>query len=182
MGGIHILKSKDMTVWRQENIVSSYFYYMWNLWGEEECRTVFGPMHRHFWEKWCHCTDRDLHGAAERFYAELSDSNRHRIVERACELYDGRAECKAPEGNAKQSGGSIRRPVMVIRDAPQSLASLFMAEDIPFAYSREKFIIFDSSSPAVCKEYLERRGVPQQWLARMTFSQREIGINDIPLP
>lgn len=71
-----------------ENIVSSFFYYMWNAWGEEECRTVFGPMHKHLWEKWCNCADRDLHGATERFYAELSNSNRHLVVERACELYD----------------------------------------------------------------------------------------------
>lgn len=171
-----------MTTRTQENIVSSFFYYMWNVWGEEECRTVFGPMHRHFWEKWCHCTDRDLHGAAERFYAELSDSNRHRIVERACELYDGRAECKVPEGNAKQSGGSIRRPVMVIRDAPQSLANLFIAGAIPFAYSSGRFIVFDSVTPQVFREYLERRGVPYEQLDKMVLSQREIGINDIPLP
>ena len=171
-----------MTTRTQENIVSSFFYYMWNVWGEEECRTVFGPMHRHFWEKWCHCTDRDLHGAAERFYAELSDSNRHRIVERACELYDGRAECKVPEGNAKQSGEFIRRPVMVIRDAPQSLVNLFMADAIPFAYSSGRFIVFDSVTPQVFREYLERRGVPYEQLDKMVLSQREIGINDIPLP
>lgn len=171
-----------MTVRTQENIVSSYFFYMWNAWSKEECRTVFGPMYKHFWEKWCHCADRDLYGAAERFYAELSDSNRRRIIERACELYDGKAERKIPEDGAKLPDECARRPVMVIRDAPQSLAHLFMAGDIPFAYSSGQFIAFDSATPQVFREYLERRGVPHEQLDRMIFSQREIGINDIPLP
>lgn len=123
-----------------ENIVSSYFYYMWNAWSEEECRTMFGPLHKHFWEKWCHCVDRDLYGAAERFYAELSDSNRQRLVERACELYDGKAECKTPNCRTKQPDQCPRRPV---------------------------------------KEYLENRGVPPAQIEAMSFSQREISINDI---
>lgn len=71
---------------------------------------------------------------------------------------------------------------MVICDAPQSLANLFMTSDIPFAYSSGRFIVFDSSSSSAYKEYLERRGVPHEWLARMTFTRREIGIDDIPLP
>ena len=36
-----------------ENIVTSFFFYMWNAWGEEECKIVFGNMSGHFWEKWC---------------------------------------------------------------------------------------------------------------------------------
>lgn len=38
--------------YQAENAVSSFFYYMWNAWCEEECRTVFKEMHPHFWEKW----------------------------------------------------------------------------------------------------------------------------------
>lgn len=38
--------------YQAENAVSSYFYYMWNTWCEEECRTVFKEMYPHFWEKW----------------------------------------------------------------------------------------------------------------------------------
>lgn len=162
-----------------ENIVSSYFYYMWNAWSKEECRTVFGPMHKHFWEKWCHCANWDLYGAAERFYAELSDSNRHRLVERACELYDGKAEYKAPKDSIRQPKECVRRPVMVIRNAPQSLAAMLTACNIPFACSFGKFILFDSSSVQTVKEYLESRGVPPAQIEAMSFSQHGISINDI---
>ena len=171
-----------MTVRTQENIVSSYFFYMWNVWSKEECQTVFGPMYKHFWEKWCHCADRDLHGAAERFYAELSPTNRCLVVKRACELYDGNRTRDTPEYSEKQAENFPERPVIIITEAPQSFANLFMAGAIPFAYSREKFIVFDSASPQVFREYLERRGIPHEQLDRMTLSQREIGINDIPLP
>ena len=57
-----------------------------------------------------------------------------------------------------------------------------MAGDIPFAYSSGRFIVFDNTTPPVLREYLERRGIPHEQLDRMSFSQREIGINDIPLP
>lgn len=72
-----------------ENIVSSYFYYMWNRWSKAECETVFGNMAGHFWGKWCSLSNNSPSGAAERLYAELSNDARRKIVERACELYDG---------------------------------------------------------------------------------------------
>lgn len=72
-----------------ENIVSSYFYYMWNRWSKTECETVFGNMAGHFWEKWCSLSNPSPSGAAERLYAELGNDARRKIVERACELYDG---------------------------------------------------------------------------------------------
>lgn len=37
--------------YQAENTVSSFFYYMWNAWSEEECKTVYGGMYPHFWEK-----------------------------------------------------------------------------------------------------------------------------------
>lgn len=72
------------------NYVSSFFYYMWNAWCESECETVFGGMYWHFWEKWCAITTKyeTTHGAGERFYAELSESNREQLVNRACEVYE----------------------------------------------------------------------------------------------
>ena len=77
----------------QENIVSSFFYYMWNYWGsKEECRNVFSSDSSHLWEKWCALFKADSHGAVERFYAELSQNNQKLLVERACEIYNGR--CK----------------------------------------------------------------------------------------
>ena len=57
--------------YQAENAVSSFFYYMWNAWSEEECRTVFKEMYPHFWEKWSLMTDKGVFGASERFYAEL---------------------------------------------------------------------------------------------------------------
>ena len=41
-----------------ENAVSSFFFYMWNAWSEEECKAVYGNMYPHFWEKWCVATDK----------------------------------------------------------------------------------------------------------------------------
>lgn len=38
-----------------ENAVSSFFYYMWNTWSQEECRIVYGNMSRHFWENGACC-------------------------------------------------------------------------------------------------------------------------------
>lgn len=72
-----------------ENIVSSFFYYMWNRWSKAECETVFGSMAGHFWAKWCGLSSTTLSGAAERFYAELGNNARDKIMERACALYDG---------------------------------------------------------------------------------------------
>lgn len=73
-----------------ENIVSSFFFYMWNGWGtKEECRQVFGNLCDHFWAKWCEFFREYRGGAAEMFYAGLSDDNRRKLVERACAVYNG---------------------------------------------------------------------------------------------
>lgn len=74
-----------------ENAVSSFFFYMWNGWNENECRIVFTGMHKHFWDKWCGLADSSMStlGAAERFYAELSDNYRKMLVNRAVTVYDG---------------------------------------------------------------------------------------------
>lgn len=171
-----------MTARKQEKIVSSFFYYMWNAWGKEECDAVFGSQFRHFWEKWDYLYRTFRGGAAEHFYAELSPANRRLVVERACELYDGNRLRDNPKYAGKEVEKTPERLVLVIDNAPQSLASLFMAGVIPFAYSSGRFIVFDSATPQVFREYLERRGVPHEQLDKMVLSQREIGINDIPLP
>ena len=67
--------------YQAENTVSSFFYYMWNAWSEEECKAVYGGMYPHFWEKWCVETDKGTFGAAERFYLELSEDNRRILVD-----------------------------------------------------------------------------------------------------
>ena len=82
-----------------ENAVSSFFFYMWNAWSEEECKAVYGNMYPHFWEKWCVATDKGTFGAAERFYMELSEDSRRLLVERAVSIYDD---------DASETGTGIR--------------------------------------------------------------------------
>lgn len=78
----------------KENFVSSFFFYMWNSWCREECIVVFGGSYLHFWSKWCGLASPSAKGATELFYAELTTDNRVKLVNRACELYDGRARRK----------------------------------------------------------------------------------------
>lgn len=78
------------------NAVSSFHYYMWNAWSKEECEITFGGMYNHFWEKWNSLASKSIFGAAERFYAELSDTYRELLVNRAVTLYDGRARRQEP--------------------------------------------------------------------------------------
>lgn len=89
-----------------ENTVTSFFYYMWNAWSQEECKVVFGDMYKHFWEKWCSLCDKTASGAAEKFYSFLSDSNRQKLVERSTTLYDGRGTKNA----------ELEREVLVCED------------------------------------------------------------------
>jgi len=77
----------------KSNIVTSYFFYMFCRWCREECVKVFpGYMTDHMWSKWVRCTTPSSSGAAERFYADLDEGNREKIVARACELYSGSSE------------------------------------------------------------------------------------------
>lgn len=71
-----------------ENAVSSFFYYMWNTWSEEECKIIFKGMYKHFWMKWNSLAGKSLLGAAERFYAELSTNNREQLVNTSLQLYE----------------------------------------------------------------------------------------------
>ena len=51
---------------------------------------------KHFYEKWNSLANKSILGAAERFYAELSDNNRELLVNRAVALYDGKATREEP--------------------------------------------------------------------------------------
>lgn len=76
-----------------ENIVSSFFYYMWNTWCKEECEAIQWTCGAdHIWSKWSQECRYGVRGAAERFYAELSDANRIALVKRATTLYNGRSK------------------------------------------------------------------------------------------
>ena len=74
------------------DVVTKFMFYMWNRWCEEECKEVFGKddFYPHFWNKWCGICKMlgTAHGAAEMFYAELSDRNRDKLVRRAVEYYN----------------------------------------------------------------------------------------------
>ena len=63
----------------------------------KNAKVVFGDMYRHFWDKWSALADKSIFGAAERFFAELSENNQKLLVERAVTLYDGRAFRKEPD-------------------------------------------------------------------------------------
>ena len=76
----------------KENIVSSFMYYMWNAWSKEECLKVFGNhMGEHFWSKWESAWNRlgGPWGATESLYADMGTEYRKKLVDRACELYNG---------------------------------------------------------------------------------------------
>lgn len=85
------------------NVVASFFYYMWNAWCEEECMAAFVNSTcpwSHFWGKWCGiCDKHGVWGAAEMFYAELSDENREFLVNRACQVYNGKRRVKVNSEN-----------------------------------------------------------------------------------
>ena len=70
---------------------------LWNAWSKEECKIVFGGQYQHFWEKWCANSDKAIFGAVERFCADLSESSRELLVERAVTLYDGKSKRKNPD-------------------------------------------------------------------------------------
>lgn len=64
--------------------------------GRGRVQDYFGGAYKHFWEKWNSLASKSILGAAERFYAELSDNNRELLVNRAVALYDGKATREEP--------------------------------------------------------------------------------------
>lgn len=78
---------------KKQNDITSFMFYMWNAWCEKECQEAFKDDDwKHFWSKWCYWCNKigSAWGATERFYSELSDGNRNRLVRRALAVYDGR--------------------------------------------------------------------------------------------
>ena len=74
--------------------IASFFYYMWNRWGMDECEHVFAEEGwQHIWNKWMQAIYRNngrTMGASECFFAELDAKNQHLLASRALELYNGR--------------------------------------------------------------------------------------------
>lgn len=78
---------------KKQNDITSFMFYMWNAWCEKECQEAFKDGDwKHFWSKWCYWCNKigSAWGATERFYSDLSDGNRNRLVRRALAVYDGR--------------------------------------------------------------------------------------------
>lgn len=73
-----------------------YLYWMWNVWSEDVCEKMwpnwYDPIYGNYmWGKWmnsCQICGGDGVGAAARFYAQVDDAIRRRIVEAAKAYYE----------------------------------------------------------------------------------------------
>lgn len=78
---------------KEMNIVSSFFYYMWNAWCKEECKMAFYNAFGgwcYLWDKYCQCYEEfGNHGAISAFYLTLDERNRELLIERALSVFDG---------------------------------------------------------------------------------------------
>lgn len=85
------------------NEALSYAIYMANRWNESECSHVFNgydnltnadyeySLGRHIWNKYMeYYEDYGMYGAPMRLLYELDSTNLELLLNRACELYDGR--------------------------------------------------------------------------------------------
>ena len=72
--------------------VLSYAIYMANAWSPNEATTIFGPvLGKHIFDKWVSYIDvHGMHGASMKLVYELDEMNLDKLVNRACELYEGR--------------------------------------------------------------------------------------------
>ena len=77
-----------------KNDVTSFMYFMWNMWSQSVCHEVFagascGP--HHIWNKWCEAYNYagGAWGATELFFRELDKTNRDILVAYAITKYNG---------------------------------------------------------------------------------------------
>ena len=99
-------------------------------------------------------------------------------AERFREPCSGKETCNTE----KRQESFSKRSVTTVENAPKSLVNLFLTDNISFACSADRFIVFGRAAPQQFREYLERRGVPALQIERMKSSRCEIGIDDISLP
>lgn len=76
----------------RQNETLSYMIYMANKWSEIESIRIFGEdLGKHIWNKYlAFCEDHGMYGAYSMFVFELSSNNLELLLNRACELYNGR--------------------------------------------------------------------------------------------
>lgn len=66
-----------------------YLWYMWNRWDKEECSAVFAYESERIWRKWEQNINEYLRdGAPAPFYANLTPTQRTKLVERAVAYYN----------------------------------------------------------------------------------------------
>ena len=83
----------------ERNDVTSFMYFMWNMWSQEECEICFAEAmcgHKHIWEKWISACRRmdGPNGATEVFYAELDTTNQDILVAYATSKYNRRTRIR----------------------------------------------------------------------------------------
>lgn len=64
------------------NEVTNFMWYIFNKWTKEECEYLFGYLAEHIWNKW-----KVYNHDALRWYAELDNECRQKLVDRANEIY-----------------------------------------------------------------------------------------------
>lgn len=83
----------------QNNEVLSFFMYMWNKFSIDECKLLFNSdgddweysLGEHIWNMWeKDCYRSGATAVPAELVAELDEKNLNKIIQRACELYDGR--------------------------------------------------------------------------------------------
>jgi len=82
-----------MNTTNHENETLSYMIYMANRWSKFECIHIYGKdMGKHIWSKYEEYYDRcGMYGAISKLVYELDSTNLPKLLNRACELYNGRA-------------------------------------------------------------------------------------------
>lgn len=82
-----------------DNAVLSFHIYMWNTWSKEECIIVFNSkgqeykysLAEHIWNKWIDwCKQVGSTAAPSMVVCNLDTENLNKLIDRACEIYDGR--------------------------------------------------------------------------------------------
>lgn len=81
-----------------DNALLSFHIYMWNTWSKEECIQVFnsedqeykGSLAEHIWNMWLDwCGQVGPIAASSLAVCNLDTENLNKLIDRACEIYDG---------------------------------------------------------------------------------------------
>lgn len=175
-----------------ENTVSSFFYYMWNAWCEEECGIVFASVgYKHFWSKWCIASKPTPYGAAEKFYAELTEDNRALLVNRACKIYNGSERLKPSSGKSDEytiESTPMMKQFLALKIKHPDAILLFRCGDFCETYSEDAISVSEILGIALTKrangqgESVEMAGFPfhtlDTYLPKLIRAGKRVAIYD----